>query len=202
VKQVVAARSSFSNFGSCLDIFAPGSNITSTIPGGGTAVYSGTSMASPHVAGVAAVVLSQTAMTPAQLGTYLTSNATTGVVGSAGTGSPNLLTYLPGATTPTDPGTPATAPAQPAAPTAEARNKAAIVSWSLPSDGGSAISSQTVRAYSGGRVVSTLRVDGVTTSTRISRLRNGTDYSFTVQATNAVGSSAESAQSNVVRPAR
>ncbi|MFZ9340739.1 MAG: S8 family peptidase, partial [Ilumatobacteraceae bacterium] len=74
------ARSSFSNFGSCLDIFAPGSNITSTIPGGGTAVYSGTSMASPHVAGVAAVVLSQTAMTPAQLGTYLTSNATTGVV--------------------------------------------------------------------------------------------------------------------------
>ena len=165
-------------------------------------------MASPHVAGVAAVVLSQTAMTPSQLASYLTSNATTGVVGSAGTGSPNLLAYLPGATTPTDPGTPtnpgtpATAPAQPAAPTAEARNKAAVVSWSLPSDGGSAITSQTIRAYSAGRVVATLRVDGITTTTRISRLRNGTDYTFTVQATNAVGSSAESAQSNVVQPTR
>ena len=131
-----------------------------------------------------------------------------GVVGSAGTGSPNLLAYLPGATTPTDPGTPtnpgtpATAPAQPGAPTAEARNKAAVVSWSLPSDGGSAITSQTIRAYSAGRVVATLRVDGITTTTRISRLRNGTDYSLTVQATNAVGSSAESAQSNVVQPTR
>ena len=206
------SRSSFSNFGSCLDIFAPGSNITSTVPGGGTAVYSGTSMASPHVAGVAAVVLSQIAMTPSQLATYLTDNATTGVVGSAGTGSPNLLAFLPGTTTPTDPGTgnptdpgtgtPATAPAQPSAPIAEARNKAAIVSWSLPDDGGSAITAQTIRTYSGGRVVATTRVDGVTTSTRISRLRNGVDYSFTVQATNAVGSSAESTQSNVVRPAR
>ena len=151
-------------------------------------------------------------MTPSQLAAYLTDNATTGVVSSAGTGSPNLLAFLPGTTTPTDPGTgnptdpgtgtPATAPAQPSAPIAEARNKAAIVSWSLPDDGGSAITAQTIRTYSGGRVVATTRVDGVTTSTRISRLRNGVDYSFTVQATNAVGSSAESTQSNVVRPAR
>ena len=49
-----------------------------------------------------------------------------------------------------------------------------------------------------GRVVALTRVDGVTTSTRITRLRNGVSYYFTVQATNAVGTSAESAASNVI----
>ena len=199
------SRSSFSNFGTCLDLFAPGSNITSTVPGGGTAVYSGTSMASPHVAGIAAVVLAQVSMTPTQLVTYLTDNATPGVVGSAGTGSPNLLAYLPGATTPTDPtnpDTPATAPDQPSPPNAEPRNKAAVVSWALPADGGSALVAQTIRAYVDGKVVRQLRVDGVTTSTRFTRLRNGVTYTFTVQATNGVGAGLESAPSNAVRPSR
>jgi subtilisin family serine protease len=177
------------------------------MPGNSTAILSGTSMAAPHVAGVAAVALSLTAMTPAQLATYLTDNATAGVVGAAGTSSPNLLAYLNNSTTstPTPPpttDTPATAPAQPAAPIAEARNKAAIVSWSLPNDGGSAIVSQTIRTYQGGRVVATIRLDGVTTSTRITRLRNGVSYYFTVQAANSVGSSAESAPSNAVTPRR
>jgi subtilisin family serine protease len=48
------ARSSFSNYGSVVDVFAPGSNIVSTLPGGRTGSLSGTSMASPHVAGLAA----------------------------------------------------------------------------------------------------------------------------------------------------
>ena len=199
------SRASFSNFGSCLDLFAPGANITSTMPGNSTAILSGTSMAAPHVAGVAAVALSLTAMTPAQLATYLTDNATAGAVGAAGTSSPNLLAYLNGSTGTTPPpptDTPATAPAQPAAPIAEARNKAAIVSWSLPNDGGSAIVSQTIRTYQSGRVVATMRLDGVTTSTRITRLRNGVSYYFTVQAANSVGSSAESAPSNAVTPRR
>jgi len=199
------SRASFSNYGSCLDIFAPGSNITSTLPGNSTAVYSGTSMAAPHVAGLAAVALSLTAMTPAQLATYLTETATSGVVSSAGTSSPNLLAYLSnstGSTPPPNTGTPATAPAQPAAPVAQARNKAAIVSWTLPDDGGSAIVSQTIRTYLDGRVVASTRVAGVTTSTRITRLSNGANYYFTVQATNAVGTSAESAASNVVIPLR
>jgi len=151
------------------------------------------------------VALSLTAMTPAQLATYLTETATSGVVSSAGTSSPNLLAYLSnstGSTPPPNTGTPATAPAQPAAPVAQARNKAAIVSWTLPDDGGSAIVSQTIRTYLDGRVVASTRVAGVTTSTRITRLSNGANYYFTVQATNAVGTSAESAASNVVIPLR
>lgn len=162
-------------------------------------------MAAPHVAGLAVVALSLTAMTPAQLATYLSDTATTNAVSSAGTSSPNLLAYLSGSTGSTPPpntGTPATVPTQPAAPIAEARNKAAIVSWTLPDDGGSAIVVQTIRAYLDGRVVASTRVDGVTTSTRITRLRNNLNYYFTVQASNAVGASAESAASNVVTPTR
>ena len=199
------SRASFSNYGSCLDLFAPGANITSTIPANQTATYSGTSMAAPHVAGVAAVALSLTDMTPTQLATFLTDTATTNAVSSAGTSSPNLLAYLNSSTTSTPPpttDTPATAPAQPAAPIAEARNKAAIVSWSLPDDGGSAIITQTIRTYQSGRVVATTRVDGVTTSIRITRLRNGVSYYFTVQAANSVGASVESAASNVIIPIR
>jgi subtilisin family serine protease len=91
------ARSSFSNFGSCVDIFAPGSSITSAAFSGDTAtsVLSGTSMASPLVAGLAARYLqANPTASPAAVASYLTSNATTGVVGSAGTGSPNRLAYL------------------------------------------------------------------------------------------------------------
>lgn len=52
------ARSSFSNYGDWVDLCAPGSDIVSTYPGGGFVSYSGTSMACPHVSGVAALVLS------------------------------------------------------------------------------------------------------------------------------------------------
>ncbi len=101
------ARSSFSNYGSIVDVFAPGSNITSSWYTSTTATntISGTSMATPHVAGVAALYLAaHTSATPATVQSWITSNATTGVVTSPGTGSPNRLLYsLEGGTTPTDP---------------------------------------------------------------------------------------------------
>jgi len=91
------ARSSFSNFGTCLDIFAPGSSITSDYIGSNsaTAVLSGTSMASPHVAGAAALYRSQNpGATAAQTITALISNATLNAVTNPGTGSPNRLLYM------------------------------------------------------------------------------------------------------------
>ncbi len=79
-----------------MDIFAPGSNITSAWYTGDTATntISGTSMASPHVAGAAALYLATNpTATPEQVTSVLTNMATVGVVTSPGTGSPNLLLY-------------------------------------------------------------------------------------------------------------
>jgi serine protease len=90
------ARSSFSNYGSCLDVFAPGSSITSAwyTSTSATNTISGTSMASPHVAGVAALYLAgNTTASPAQVASAITTTATTGKVTNAGSGSPNRLVY-------------------------------------------------------------------------------------------------------------
>ena len=91
------ARASYSNYGSCVDIFAPGSSITSAWYTSNTATntISGTSMASPHVAGAAAVYLeANPSATPAQVASALIAAATTGKVTSAGSGSPNRLLYI------------------------------------------------------------------------------------------------------------
>ena len=98
------ARASYSNYGTCLDIFAPGSIITSAWYTSNTATntISGTSMAAPHVAGAAALVAqANPTWTPAQIRDYLVNNATSNVVTSPGTGSPNKLLYVVnGGTTP------------------------------------------------------------------------------------------------------
>jgi len=90
------ARSSFSNFGTCLDIFAPGSGILSAwfSSDTATATLSGTSMASPHVAGVAALYKQ---FSPGASATTtrnaIVNGSTTGVLTGIGTGSPNRLLY-------------------------------------------------------------------------------------------------------------
>ena len=90
------ARASYSNYGSCVDVFAPGSSITSAGIGSTTATntLSGTSMASPHVAGVAALALQANPLaTPAAIVSFITSNASANRLTSVGTGSPNLLVF-------------------------------------------------------------------------------------------------------------
>jgi subtilisin family serine protease len=90
-------RASFSNFGSCVDIFAPGVQITSENYKSDNAppvMMSGTSMATPHVAGAAALVLgAHPTYTAAQVRNALVDNADSNAVGSPGTGSPNKLLY-------------------------------------------------------------------------------------------------------------
>ncbi len=90
------ARSSFSNWGTCVDIFAPGSSILSAWYTSNTATntISGTSMASPHAAGVAALYLQNNpSASPATVNGQIISTATTGVLTGIGTGSPNRLLY-------------------------------------------------------------------------------------------------------------
>jgi subtilisin family serine protease len=90
------ARASFSNFGTCLDVFAPGASITSAWSSGNSATntISGTSMAAPHVAGVAALYLEgNSAASAATVAAAIVNGATTGHVTSPGTGSPNRLLY-------------------------------------------------------------------------------------------------------------
>jgi aqualysin 1 len=89
-------RSSFSNYGTCLDLFAPGSSITSTWHTSNTATntISGTSMASPHAAGVAALYLQGSpSASPSTVRDAIVNSATSGVLTSVGSGSPNRLLY-------------------------------------------------------------------------------------------------------------
>lgn len=104
------ARSSFSNYGTCLDLFAPGSSITSAwhTSDSATNTISGTSMATPHVAGVAALYLQgNPTAAPATVRDTIVNSATSGVVTNAGSGSPNRLLYslLGGAPPPPPPPT-------------------------------------------------------------------------------------------------
>jgi subtilisin family serine protease len=90
------ARASYSNYGTCLDIFAPGSGITSAWKSSDNATntISGTSMASPHVAGAAALYLAgHTSASPSDVANALTTHATLNKVTNAGNGSPNRLLF-------------------------------------------------------------------------------------------------------------
>lgn len=94
------SEASFSNYGSCVDLYAPGVDVLSAsyASSTGAVVYKGTSMATPHVAGAAALILSARGyLDPATVAAEIVGKATPGVVHNAR--APNLLLFTSGGST-------------------------------------------------------------------------------------------------------
>jgi len=88
------AKASYSNYGSCVEIYAPGSNITSDWLGGGINTISGTSMATPHATGVAALYKATFGnAAAATITSWIVNNATANVIIGNPVGTPNRLLY-------------------------------------------------------------------------------------------------------------
>ena len=160
-------QASFSNYGSCIDLYAPGSNVYSAwnTDDGAYGTASGTSMSSPHVAGAAALYLqANPGASPSQVAQAIVSNATSGVLSSLGSGSANRLLRVNGSggtVTPPPPPPPSTTNQAPVASFSVSCQKnscsyngssstddAGIVSyeWSF-GDGGSGSSAYTSHVY-------------------------------------------------------
>lgn len=189
----------FSNFGPAVDLIAPGKCIYSTYStlkstGTGYAVLSGTSMATPHVAGAIALYkVSHPTASPSEVQAALQAAGTLDwFTNTDPDATPErLLNVSSFGASPS-----ATVPGAPTNATATAASRQATISFSPPaSDGGSSITSYTVTSTPGG-----LTASGSASPITVTGLTNGTSYSFTVHATNAVGSGSESLPSNSVTP--
>jgi subtilisin family serine protease len=201
---ITDARSSFSNTGTCLDIFAPGSAITSSWIGSSTATntISGTSMAAPHVAGVAAVLFGRfPASTPAQIASMLRTSATPNIVTAAGTGSPNYLLYLDplgGPIVAPPPPTPS-APSAPTGITITPGSGQLSVRFTAGAAGTSPITSYKY-SVNGGASWATRQTGTTASPIVITGLTNGTTYSVSIRAVSLVGDGATSTPVTVTIP--
>lgn len=179
----------YSNDAPFLTLLAPGSNITSAVPGGGYAVRQGTSMAAPHVAGAWAVL--KQAAPAATVSAVLASLTTTGTpVRDAGTGRTHPLINVDGARRML---IGAGGPPQPGAPTnfdADVTGNTVTFTWTAPVVGAPATGYALVaRATPGGPITGAVPVGNVTSYT--TRAADGV-YVVTVVALNASGPGAES----------
>jgi subtilisin family serine protease len=180
-------RASFSNYGSCVDLFAPGESILSALNGGGAGYKSGTSMASPHVAGAAAVLWGlNPGYSVSQVSQAVVNGATQNKITDT-MGSPNRLLFLAPSS--------GVAPSAPASISAIASSGTVTISWTAPSSTGT----NAITAYdvvtSSGAAVCTWSSGPLQCQT--STLSAGT-YQFKVSATSSAGTSSYSSLSNSV----
>ena len=184
----IDSRASFSNWGTCVDIFAPGQSITSAYIGGTsrTASMSGTSMAAPHVAGAAALYLSSSpTASPAVVASTLLNAATRGIVTNPGVATPNLLLYS-ASFAPAPPGV----PSAPSRLAATALNASVALTWAAPSfNGGATVSDYVVEYSANNSSTWTTFADGTSASpsATVTGLTNGVMYAFRVSAVNSAG---------------
>lgn len=211
------ARAPYSNFGACLDLFAPGSAITSAgvSSPSASAVLSGTSMAAPHVAGLAARYLSANpSATPAAVMSAILADSTPDVVTGAGTLSPNRLAFAAGGVVPTTSTTtpaPTTTSGQPAVVeavpgpvtdlTVVAGASSAELSWTDGAVTGLPTTSHIVRVFASGTLSDTIVVDNDSVHV-IPGLRPGVLYTFRVASANGTGVGTFSEVSSAVVPLR
>ena len=190
------ARSSFSNFGSIVDIFAPGSSITSAWYTSSTILntISGTSMASPHVAGAAALFLEfAPGSTTAQVETGLKNAAARGRISGIPTGTTDALLQINFGTTPSLP-TPSVPTLSSPANLATNVAIAPTLSWAAASAAGTYnLQVSTSNTFA----TTVIDLTGLATTSRaISGLANSTTYFWRVSATNTTGTSAWSVVSS------
>ncbi len=182
------ARATYSNFGSCVDLWAPGGDRVNPVVSAWKDAPDdydndiGTSMASPLVAGYAALLgEQQPGLCPDQVGEAIIGRATVGAITGLDALSPNRLLFLD--TAPVA----ATAPGRPSHVMVTADATSLVVSWDPPCDGGSPITGTTVSVLERGRVVARVEAGPESTAVRIPGLRTGARYQVVIKAQNAVG---------------
>ena len=183
------ARSGFSNYGTCVDLFAPGSSILSTWLNGGTATLNGTSMASPHVAGaVAAIWGTNLSLTSTSIQTMTLASVSANKLSDTRTGSPNLLLHVPSGS--------GVAPSPPQNVVAVSGPGRATVTWDAPIDSGSStITRYTITSTPSNKTCSW--TSGPLSCTVVGLSSNVT-YTFQVTASNTTNTSTASTSSNSV----
>ena len=184
-------RATFSYYGSCLDIFAPGESITSTVMGSSFGTASGTSMASPHVAGAAAILWSlHPEWTASEVSSSLIAAAIPNTVQNVGSGSPTSLLYV----------SPLTVAGAPTINSVTGSDTQLTVAFTTPvSNGGATITNY---EYSSDNGLTWKAFSPATTSTPLvitvrsdttGALVNGMTYQVMIRAVNSAGSGVASA---------
>lgn len=178
----------YSNYGPCLDLYAPGGDRTKAVTSAwfdNDTSYKndiGTSMASPLVAGYAALLAQQQpTLCPDDIGNAIVARATQNVITNMPSTSPNKMLRID--TSPI----PASTPGQASHIIITTDGPALVVSWDSPCDGGSPITSTEVTLSYAGKVVKKVSVAPGVTSVRFKNLVLGRKYNVTITPSNAIG---------------